>query len=177
MYYGDGNTIDDWNVVRHEGAQVELGLKVKHRGGDEYAEASIDADGVAHYVVANGTQPGNPNRAEWNFDFAATDYSADQDFTYKLEFDIDPGEGVEWVTLYSSEAPLDSALGDGSTFQNSSNIAFYRLFIDADPETDGIQPYAFGEGTFDIRLSAYDADSGALVATNEVVVHVPPAGI
>lgn len=177
MYYGDGNTIDDWNVVRHEGAQVELGLKVKHRGGDEYAETSIDADGTAHYVVANGTQIGNPARAEWNFDFAATDYSADQDFTYKLEFDIDPGEGVEWVTLYSSEAPLDSALGDGSTFQNSSNIAFYRLFIDSDPETDGIQPYAFGEGTFDIRLSAYDADSGALVATNEVVVHVPPAGI
>ncbi len=174
MYYGDGNTVDDWNVVRHEGAGVELALKVKHRGGDEYPEFSIDPDGVAHYRVLDGAQPGNPNRAEWNFDFAATDFSADDDFTYTLELDVDPGAGVQWVTLYSSDAPLDTEFGAGSTFQNSSNIAFYRTLIDADPETAGIQPYAFGEGEFNVRLSAFDADTGLLVATNEVVVHVDP---
>ncbi|MFN3388638.1 MAG: hypothetical protein ACK40O_06860 [Allosphingosinicella sp.] len=176
MYYGDGNTIDDWNIVRHEGAGVELGLKIKHRGGDEYAEGLIDANGIAHYHVLSGTQPGNPGRAEWNFDFAATDFSPDDDFTYTLELDFDPGEGVQWVTLYSSAAPLDTSMGDGSTFQNSSNIAFYRNFIDSDPNVDGIQPYAFGEGTFNVRLSAYDASGGALIAQHEVVVHVPAAG-
>ena len=174
MYYGDGNTIDDWNVVRHEGAGVELALKVKHRGGDEYPEGLIDPNGVAHYQVLDGAQPGNPNRAEWNFDFAATDFSADEDFTYTLELDIDPGPGETWITLYSSAAPLDSALGDGSTFQNSTNIAFYRTLIDSDPNTAGIQPYAFGEGEFNVRLSAYSVETGLLVATNEIVIHVDP---
>ncbi|WP_166039489.1 hypothetical protein [Sphingosinicella sp. YJ22] len=174
MYYGDGNTVDDWNVVRHEGAGVELALKIKHRGGDEYPEGTIDANGVAHYRVLDGAQPGNPNRAEWNFDFAATDFSPDDDFTYTVEIDVDPGAGVSWLTVYSSANPLDTDTGLGSTFQNSSNYAFYRTFIDTDPVAPGVQPYAFGEGTFNIRLSAFDADSGLLVASNEVVVHVDP---
>jgi hypothetical protein len=172
MYYGNGNPTDDWTIVRHEGAQVELALKVKHRGGDEYPESSIGPDGTATYQVLPGLQPGSPNRAEWNFDFAATDYSPDQDFTYTLEFDIDPGDGENWVTLYSSAAPLDTATGSGSTFQNSSNIAFYASQIDTDPNTPGIQPYTLGDGTFGVRLSAFDADSGVLVARNQVEIIV-----
>lgn len=179
MYYGTGNPIDDWTIVRHEGAQVELGLKIKHRGGDEYPEFSIGPDGTATYKVLTGTQIGVPNRAEWNFDFAATDYSPDQDFTYVLEFDMDPGPGVDWATLYSSAVPLDTKTGTGATFQNSSNVAFYRSpnallgldGIDIDP-SPGFSPYAFGDGTFNVRLSAYDAISGMLVAQNEVVVIV-----
>ncbi len=173
MYYGDGNTIDDWNVLRHEGAELELGLKVKHRGGDEYDEASIDANGIAHYTVQTGSQPGNANRAEWNFDFAASDYSDDTDFTYALEIDIDPSEGVEWLTVYSSDMPFDTSMGpDENTFQNSSNYAFFSAFIDTDPEMAGIQPYAFGEGEFNIRFSAFEAVSGDLVASHEIIVHV-----
>jgi hypothetical protein len=172
MYYGTGNPADDWTIVRHEGAQVELGLKVKHRGGDEYPEGLIDADGVAHYEVLAGGSPSNPARAEWNFDFAATDYSPDQNFTYTLELDIDPGAGENWVTLYSSAAPLDTDLGSGSTFQNSTNLAFYAALIDTDPNTAGIQPYTLGDGTFGVRLTAYDAVSGAFVAKNQVDVIV-----
>lgn len=179
MHYGTGNPADDWNVVRHEGAQVELALKVKHRGGDEYPEASIGPDGIATYHVLTGPQPGNPARAEWNFDFAATDYSPDQDFTYVVELDVDPTDGVEWLTVYSSALPLDTSFGGGSTFQNSSNVAFYRTphaqvggpGIDVDP-APGLQPYAFGDGTFGVRISAYDSDSGLLVARNEVEVIV-----
>jgi hypothetical protein len=172
MLYGTTNPADDWTIVRHEGAQVELALKVKHRGGDEYPEHSIAPDGTATYKVLTGSQAGNPARAEWNFDFAATDYSPDQNFTYTLEFDVDPGAGESWVTLYSSAAPLDSAIGDGSTFQNSTNVAFYKAMIDTDPNTAGIQPYALGDGTFNVRLSAFDAVSGALIARNEVEVIV-----
>ena len=172
MYYGSGNPADDWNVVRHEGAQVELGLKVKHRGGDEYPEISVGPDGVATYHVVTGSPVGRPDIAEWNFDFAASDYSADSDFTYTLELDFDPGEGVSYVTLYSSAAPLDTDLGNGSTFQNSSNVGFYEAFMDTDPDTPGIQPYAFGDGTFNVRLTAYDAVTGLYVASNEVVVIV-----
>jgi hypothetical protein len=172
MYYGTSNPADDWNVVRHEGAQVELGLKIKHRGGDEYAEASIGPDGVATYNVLTGPQATNPNRAEWNFDFAATDFSPDDDFVYTLELDVDPTAGVKWVTLYSSANPLDTNLGTGATFQNSTNIAFYKDFIDIDPATPGIQPYALGEGRFAVRLSAFDKADGSFVAANQVEVVV-----
>ena len=174
MFYGSGNTIDDWNIVRHEGAQLELALKIKHRQGDEYAEAFIDGDGIAHYEVLAGAQPGVPNRAEWSFDFSAVDYSPDDDFTYIVEIDVDPGEGVTWATVYSSDVPFDTDVGDGSLFQNSSNYAFYATGIDADPDTPGVQPYAFGEGEFNIRFSAHDSVTDALVLSHEVVVHVPP---
>jgi hypothetical protein len=172
MYYGAGNPVDDWNVVRHEGAQVELGLKIKHRGGDEYPEFAIAPDGTASYLVLAGASPSHAQRAEWNFDFAATDYSADQDFIYTLELDVDPTAGESWVTLYSSAAPLDTDLGSGSTFQNSSNIAFYRDMIDMDPAAAGVQPYALGDGRFNVRLSAFDAETGVLIARNEVEVIV-----
>ncbi len=172
MYYGDGNPTDDWNLIRHEGAQVELGLKIKHRGGDEYAESSVDGNGIAHYMVASGSQPGNPNRAEWNFDFAATDFSPDHNFKYVVELDVDPGAGRQWLALYSSDNPLDTALGGGDTFQNSSNVAFYRAFIDTDPGTPGVQQYAFGTGQFDLRISAFDAATNLFVVSHEVVVHV-----
>lgn len=172
MLYGTGNPVDDWNLVRHEGAQVELGLKVKHRGGDEYAEAFIDFSGIAHYNVASGLQPGSPNRAEWNFDFAATDFSPDTDFKYVLELDIDPGAGTNWLTLYSSDNPLDTSTGGGNTFQNSSNIAFYASLIDTDAGTPGIQPYTLGTGEFDLRISAYNAATNMFVLSHEVVIHV-----
>jgi hypothetical protein len=172
MYYGNGNPVDDWNVVRHEGAQIELGLKVKHRGGDEYQEYSIGPDGVATYHVATGTDPAHSARAEWNFDFAATDYSPDHNFTYLVELDVDPGAGVMWSTVYSSAAPDDTKFGTGETFQNSTNVAFYAAGIDTNPGMAGIQPYAFGDGTFNVRISAFDAVTHAFVASNELVVIV-----
>jgi hypothetical protein len=171
MYYGNGNPNDDWNVIRHEGAGVELGLKIKHRGGDEYAEGTIDPNGVAHYTVASGSQPGNPLRAEWNFDFSATRLASGQDetFTYKVEIDTDPGPGESWLTVYSSDGiqPEDVT---ADIFQDSSNYAFYAGMIDTNPSMAGIQPYAFGPGEFNIRLTAYDGSHVVLV--NEVVVHV-----
>lgn len=166
MYYGSGNPNDDWNVVRHEGAGVELGLKIKHRGGDEYAEGAIDGDGTAHYTVLTGTQAGNPARAEWNFDYAGTITPAGQDgaISFKLEIDVDPTEGVSFIEIPTA------TFGGVPGVQDSSNYAFYRTLVDIDPATDGVQPYAFGEGEFNIRLSAFD--DGVFVAANEVVVHV-----
>lgn len=174
MYYGSGNPIDDWNILRHEGAQVELGLKIKHRGGDEYDEAFIDGNGIAHYVVNGGSQLGFPNRAEWNFDFAATDFSPDTNFRYVVQIDVDPSDKVKWLTVYSSSSPFDTDMGSGSTFQNSSNYAFYSAFIDTARHTPGIQPYAFGEGEFNIRLMAFEGNGWLPIATHEVVVHVEP---
>lgn len=171
MYYGNGNPNDDWNVIRHEGAGVELGLKIKHRGGDEYPEASIDANGVAHYYVLPGTSPSHSGRAEWNFDFSATRLASGQDetFTYKVEIDTDPGPGESWLTVYSSDG-IQTEDVTADIFQDSSNYAFYAAGIDIDPNAPGIQPYAFGPGEFNIRLTAFSGSE--IILVNEVVVHV-----
>ena len=176
MYYGNGNTIDDWNIVRHEGAEVELALKVKHRGGDEYDEGVTDADGITHYTVVTGASPSNVNRAEWNFDFSATDYSSDDDYVFTVELDIDPTDSENWVTIYSSAAPLDSYTGvGGSLLQNSFNIAF----VDLDPLTPGNQNYGFGEAEWGVRLTAREVGDtngngvfGETVLVNEIRIHV-----
>ena len=166
MYYGNGNTIDGWNIVRHEGAEVELALKVKHRtAGGDYAMDFADADGIAHYTVVTGAQVGNPERAEWNFDFSATDYSSDDQYSFTVELDIDPTDGETWQVIHSSATPNDSYTGDGSLLQNSYNIRFANL--------------AFGEAEWGVRLTAFESGdtngngtSGETVLVNEIRVHV-----
>jgi hypothetical protein len=163
--FGDGNTTTGYNIVRHEGAGIELALKVKHRGGADYAVESHDADGTAHYTVLAGLQPGTTNRGEWNFDFAGTVLAAgdDDEFDFRVFVDIDASEeGVNFVEF----TPGDNPVHLYST-QNSVNYAF----IDSDPLTDGHQAY-LGEGVFDIELRAYENGTENLIATNRVVVHV-----
>jgi len=166
MIYGDGNTITGWNLVRHEGAGFELALKVKHRGDGDYTPTGA-ADGVVDYTVLSGPQLTNSARAEWNFDFAATILPAGDDdtITFKLLVDIDPTAGESFV-----EVPLANQYGAPYGDQNSSNYAFFSSLIDTDPGTEGVQPYAFGEGTFTIRLEGYV--DGVLAAASAVRVFV-----
>ena len=134
MKYGDGNTTDGWSIVRHEGAGVELDLKLKHRGGSVYDAISVDADGTVHYNVAEGTAAGSTTRAEWNFDFVATTLAAggDEAFAFKLMVDRDPTAAVNLVEYIPGDNPAGS-------FQNSVNYGF----IDADLATAGTQNYGF----------------------------------
>jgi hypothetical protein len=168
MSYGNGNPTGGFSIVRHEGAGAELALKIKQRGGADYAPVSTDADGTAHYHVPEGAQPGSPNRAAWNFDFAGTILAAGDDaaLTFKLFVDLDPTEAVNLVAY----APNDNPANPYST-QNSGNYAF----IDVDPLTQGLQNYGFGDAEFDIVLKAYDG--GVEIASNTVVVHVDGFGL
>ena len=49
-----------------------------------------------------------------------------------------------------------------------------KSLIDGDPNTEGFQPYAFGEGEFDIVLEAYAGTTK--IAENKIVVHVGGLG-
>lgn len=158
MLYGDGNPVDDWTIVRHEGAGVEVALKVKHRGGDEYAEASTSAgnDGVsAVYQVATGTAAGSATRAEWNFDYAFTELAAgaDESLSYEVLVDLDPTSAVAQVAL-----PLTNEYGAPYGDQNSFNYGFIASQIDIDPDTAGVQAYQFGDADFVITVRAYAGD-------------------
>lgn len=175
MHYGTGNSNGSFNVVRHEGAGVELALKAKEFGpnGGDYSSAYrfYDDDGVLHYNVSSGTSPDNANRADWSLDYAATILSqgTDESWTFKLWIDLDETEGVNLV-----EIPMTVF---GGQLQGSSNYGFasIRGAIDIDDDTPGIQPYAFGPGEFDIVLEAYSG--GVLVASNHIVVHVDGYGV
>jgi hypothetical protein len=171
MFYGTLNGNGSFNVVRHEGAGVELALKAKEfgpNGGDTLGTPTF-IDGVAHYKVSAGASPDDANRADWSFDYAATVLAqgADEAFTFKLRIDIDETEGVNLVDL-----PTTTFSG---LTQGSSNYAFLRSLIDTDDTVEGIQPYAYGPGEFDIVLEAHSEDG--LVASNRIVVHVDGFGL
>jgi hypothetical protein len=175
MFYGQGNSNDAFNIVRHEGAGVELALKAKEYGpnGGDYGASSrfYDAAGVLHYNVSSGASPDHSGRADWSLDYAATvlSHGADESWTFRLLIDIDETEGVNLV-----EIPMTTYSG---LKQGSSNYGFaaIRDAIDIDDSAQGIQSYAFGPGEFDIVLEAYAG--GVLVASNHIVVHVDGFGI
>jgi hypothetical protein len=169
MKYGTLNSADNFNIVRHNGIDVELALKAKEFGpnGGDYADSAVEvgADGVAHFYVSTGASPDNANRADWSFDYAATNLSPDSGdaFKFAIAIDTDKGVGVKMVE-YDVSTVVNT--------QDSSNYGFnyIRSQIDNDPEQEGIQPYDFSAGQFDVELRAYDG--ATLVAKNNIVVHV-----
>lgn len=173
MLFGDGNSVDNWNIVRHEGAGVELALKAKERGGPDYI--ATEEGGVTHYEVHTGLDQGTTNRAAWNLDFAATSGISGQDeladeFVFKLLIDVDKTEATNFFEVDPAAIP-DNPASDYSE-QNSWNFGFgfLRGLIDGDPNTAGHQAYDFGAGQFDFVLEVYD--DGELIASNHIVVDV-----
>ena len=171
MLFGDGNSAAGFAIVRHEGAGVELAVKAKECGGADYTP-TVEADGLVHYTVEAGLQNGTTDRGVWNVDFAFTSgisgqvETADQ-FDFRLKLDTDRTEATSFFELDPADHIPDNPASDYSE-QNSWNPDFWP--IDGDPQTEGVQPYDFGEGQFDIVLEAYD--EGILIATNHIVVDV-----
>gem|GEM_PF-3499801 len=194
MYYGDGNTTDGFNIVRHEGAGIEIGLKAKVRGDYDYTPSAPDADGVVEYHVGSGASD-RPDRAKWSFDFAVTTglngtTKTLGDFTFKAYVDIDKSpvanyveldltkiaDGITPWILKGSNPVAGFGDDDGSTnpniSQNSANLgfSFLRSLIDNDASQPGVQEYDYSDGTFDIIFEASDA-TGVLL-TNHIRVFV-----
>lgn len=191
MYYGNGNTTTGWNIERHEGAGIELALKAKVRGGPDFDVVDTKDDGTVVYNVLGG--PGQNGRAIWSFDYSATagtNNNSDKIADVKLAMfiDLDPSESVNYLKLNGvRDGATDEVkwtLDDGTsiitddgftvhTTQNSENygFAFIKNNIDMDPNTDGVQPYDFSDGTFDIKLEVYTSDD-VLIVGNHIQVNV-----
>ena len=70
MWFGSGNTPDNYNITDNGSIGTETGLKVHVRQGIDYTPTGSGPNGQREdYTVAAGTQPGNPARAAWNFDY------------------------------------------------------------------------------------------------------------
>lgn len=181
-----------FTIGRHEGAGVELGLKVKGVDGAAIAPATVDADGTAHYSVPAGGVPGGGSMAQWDIDFSAlaglngrVSETLDT-YAFTLRIDTDPTAGVAYRDFTLSG---DAATGifnwnngaggiiadhDGPSAgisQNSLNFGldFIKSMFDMSP-ADGNQPYDFSAGTFDVQLLA--SKEGVQLVGAHVVIDV-----
>jgi hypothetical protein len=179
MFFGDGNLPTHYNVVVDAGTNIELGLKIHYRQGDDILPTS-GTDGTLSYEVPAGTQvidPAHgvssdaPNRAAWNFDFSVNTGINDStdtldDFDFRII--ITSGDGEQGIFdlqhLGSGNTPWGTVAGgfadeDGSDpqlSQNSVNLGFgFLTAIFGDDALDA-------DETYTIQLQAFD--DGKLVA-------------
>jgi hypothetical protein len=188
MYFGDGNLPTNYNISVDTKADIELGLKIHYRQGDDIVPTSVDADGTAHYVVPDGTQvvdpahdvgSANPNRAAWNFDFSVNtglDGSTKtlDDFDFRII--IKSGDGEQGVFDLQHLGPGNTPWGtpaggfadeDGSNpqlSQNSVNLGFG--FMTAIFGADAMNA---GE-TYDITLQAFDDHGKIITQVHDVLL-------
>jgi len=182
MWFGDGNLPTNYNISVDSKTDIELGLKIHYRQGDDITPTSVDADGTAHYDVpagaqvvdpAHGVSSADPNRAAWNFDFSVNtclDGSTKtlDDFDFRLVVTSGDGEqgifdlqhlGAGDTPWLSSTSPGGFADEDGANpqlSQNSVNLGFGFM-------TAIFGPDAMDAGeTYDIVLQAFDG--GKIVA-------------
>jgi hypothetical protein len=183
MFFGDGNLPTNYNIVVDTKADIELGLKIHYRQGDDITPITVDADGTAHYEAPAGTQVvdpahgvsvAHPNRAAWNFDFSvntgidgSTNTLDDFDFRIIIEsgdgevgvFDLQhvgPGN-TPWVDAALTGGFADEDGSNPQLSQNSVNLGFNFL-----KNIFGTDALDAGE-TYDIKLQAFD-DKGKIVA-------------
>jgi hypothetical protein len=190
---GSGVSASGFAIGRHEGAGVEVGLKVKAADGTALAPTSTDPDGTAHFSVPAGSiAVGGGSGAKWDIDFSAltglngrTTETLDT-YAFTLRIDTDPTAGVHYRDfILSGNAATgifewsDGAAGvfpdaDGISpriSQNSLNFGldFIKAAIDIDPGP-GTAPYDFGSGLFDVELIA--SKGGVRLVGAHVVVDV-----
>ncbi len=95
MYFGNGNSPDNYNVTDVAALHLETGLKIHVRTGADIPPTGAQAgDGTEYYVAPAGLQPGSPlPRAAWNFDYVVdtavgsipiTTQNTLGDFTFKM---------------------------------------------------------------------------------------------
>lgn len=182
MFFGDGNKPTNYNIVVDQKTNIELGLKIHYRQGDDIVPTSIGPDHVAHYSVPDGTQvvdpahnvsSANPNRAAWNFDFSVNtglNGSANtlDDFDFRII--IRSGDGEEgifdlqhlapgntpWVNSPTTGGFADEDGNDPQLSQNSVNLGF--AFMTA---IFGADALSAGE-TYEITLQGFS--HGQIVA-------------
>jgi hypothetical protein len=106
----------------------------------------------------------------------------------QIKIDLDPGAGFKWLTLDAKYDPLHATgsssvvwvahdntfvpkgtvvvnddAGNAYTTQNSTNLAFFKQFIDTDPHTPGVQQGPIGSpGTYDFETLTTDAHNHVL---------------
>jgi hypothetical protein len=156
-------------------AQIRQGPDIRSTYVDEDGLVHIEVPTGTQQV------PPTPSRAAWNFTFSY-DVALDPNnpplsqWDGQLWIDLDPSEKTKYLKLTLTQGgaiqpnpclerdfngyrwrsgntvviPDDE--GTQHVTQNSQNYAFYTSLIDTDPSQQGVQPYTFGPGEFDVVM-------------------------
>src|SRR3954470_20985128 len=60
MYFGNGNSPNNFHIEQNNTLGIQLDLKEHYRTGNDIAPSSVDADGTAHFTAPAGTQVVDP---------------------------------------------------------------------------------------------------------------------
>lgn len=192
MPFGDGNLPINYNIALDQTANLELGLKVHYRTGDDVL-GTVVSDGVLSYEIAAGPQRAGQGGADVNAlnrSAASVDFSINEgvgrlgadDLTYHLWVDIDRTEATDFVKISFVEGPggrwygvedgtENVLIGDSAILPhqitNSINFGFnsYASRIDGVGETSGDIP----AGQYDIRLFATNSAGTEVVGITSIL--------
>jgi len=104
LWQGAGNPATTFQRKRNLDAGIELAIKGIIRQGPDIRSTYVDGDGLVHIEVPSGAQPGNPNRAAWNFTFSY-DVALDaanptlDNYDAELWIDLDPSDKTDYLKL------------------------------------------------------------------------------
>lgn len=160
---GSGGSIDHFAQQQADGALIAM--SVIHRQGADYP--IDDVNGENTYFVNSGSQPGNPNRAEWNFNFDVSTGPKETLQQFLVHDDIKlifHQEGTSHASDTVLHAVFDPAHATGSSpvvFEDAQNHIVIadnggnsHILANSENVHFGfLKPaYNFGNATFDIDL-------------------------
>ncbi len=181
--FGSGNGNGFWTTDTAN--NVELGLRAKVRWAGIY---NSNIDGT--YNHDTGISSGSA--AKWNYEFSinvnqnGSSGLTLSDYHIALSIDIDPSEGVSWITFDPTTAWADNSYGDNSTAQSSgiepgafTNTELLNTWsLVQNSQNLGWAPIAFDpnlDATYDFKLSAIQV-TGAPGAETSMRVIVGKGG-
>jgi hypothetical protein len=190
IFVGSGNTGHNYHVLQNHDADIELGLKIHYRQGNDILPNSFSPSDTAHYIVPDGTQVidpahgvgvANANRSAFSIDFSVNtglDGSTNTltDFTFRIIITSGDGESqiftmqnvgpgnTPWTNQENTGGFTDDDGGANAQLsQNSFNFGF--AFFQAAFGADALQA---GE-TYHVELQAWDG-SDYLGSVNDVLL-------
>jgi hypothetical protein len=116
LWQGAGNPNTTFQRKRNVDAGIELGIKGIVRQGPDIRSTYVDDNGLVHIEVPAGAQPGNPNRAAWNFTYSF-DVSLDpgnptlDSYSAELWIDLDPSSDTDYLKLTLTRLGSPAAAG------------------------------------------------------------------
>ena len=192
--FGSGNPDTDWTASTSN--NIELALRSKER-----FEGALTPSGNLYRVTAGLTDNnnfGSTDTPDWNFEFSinsdadGTSGRSLSSLTFVMSLDQDPSAATDFVEIDPLAFFDDNSYGDNSTAngagvedddptshsiaQNSQNYGFYTgEVIPSKTEPllfSSFDPFAFG--TYTVRIEAFDAPGGTLLASTEIQIAVVP---
>ncbi len=185
IWRGTGNDAVGWQIENNAREHLQLATEVHERQGPGIAPLTY-ANDTFEFVAPDGAQIGVPNRGATSFGWSIStntdgrgeslqQYLQDHDIFVRLQFTDTNGREVLDYMLHAEydavanpngshvvwedaqgNRPIRDDAGTAFATQNDQNLAFYAAIMDMDPNTAGVQPYAFQAGLleFDVIMVA-----------------------